>query len=162
MGCQSLARGNCDVCTSLSATSRVPKAATIVGSSNPEAVRKIVVYVDSGWGRSNAKSWSSTQATVATSSGEAVQCTRTRSCRGIGFTGCVGRARLGWEKPIEAMIDSAAALSLGCWRGLGMQRHIQVKLLWVKEAVRHRQFRIIKILGTTNLADSRSTTFGLG
>ena len=40
-----------------------------------------------------------------------------------------------------------------CWLGLGEHRHIEVNLLWVQESVRRWRFRIIKILGTTNLVN---------
>ena len=43
---------------------------------------------------------------------------------------------------------------MGCWQELEKQRHLEVKRLWVQEAVRRRWFRIVKILGTTNPADN--------
>ena len=47
--------------------------------------------------------------------------------------------------PIDVMIDSTTAKSMGAL-GLGKLPHIEVKLLWVQEAVRRRWLRIIKIL----------------
>ena len=131
------------------------KTATVVGSSNPEAVRNIVVHVDSDWwvgcktsrkstsggmlivGEVPVKSWSSTQAT------EVEQKALVRgAAEALGLKAVLDE--LGWEMPIDIMIDSAAAKSMGCPLGLGKQR-----LLWVQEAVRRHRFSIIKILGTT-------------
>ena len=59
-------------------------------------------------------------------------------------------SRLRWASwiPIDIMIDSMGVLAR-----TGKERDIEVKLLWVQEAVRRKRLRIIKILGTTNPAD---------
>ena len=104
--------------------SKGTQAAT-VGGSNPEAVRKNVVYVDSGWagcktsrkstggsvliaGRMLLESRSPIHAAVATSSGEAEYNALVRGAAvALGLTAALGE--LGWEIPIDIMIDSAAA-----------------------------------------------------
>ena len=98
------------------------------------------------------KSWSSSQASVATTSGEFDFNAHVRgAAEAFGLKSVLDKPR--WEMPIDIMIDSAAKKSVGCGLGLGERRYMEVKLLWVQEAVRRRRFRIIKILGTTNLTD---------
>ena len=71
------------------------------------------------------KSWSSTQATVATSSGEAEHDALVRgAAEALGSKAMLDE--LGWVMPIDIMIDSAAAKSMLCHLGLGKQRHIEV------------------------------------
>ena len=81
---------------------------------------------------------SSTQHAVATLSSETEYNAR-GAADALGLEAVLGE--LGWEP---------AAKLMGCRRELGRQRHIEVKLLWVQEAVRRRRFRIIKIPGTTS------------
>ena len=49
--------------------------------------------------------------------------------------------------------DSAAAKSFVSTRGLGRMRHIEVKLLWMQEAVRRGRLQICKVKGAANVAD---------
>ena len=64
------------------------------------------------------KSWSSTQAIVATWSGEVEhKALAWRAAEALGLKAVLDE--LGWEMPIEIMIDSAAAQSMGCPVGLG-------------------------------------------
>ena len=46
--------------------------------------------------------------------------------------------QLGWEMPIDIMIDSAVVKSMERRLGLGKHRHIEVKLLWVQAVVHHQ------------------------
>ena len=79
------------------------------------------------------KSWSSTQSTVATSSGEAdYNALVRRAAEAWGLKAVLDE--LGWEIP-DIMIDSAAAKSIVFRLGLGKQRHIEVKLLWAQETL---------------------------
>ena len=100
------------------------RLATVVGSSNPEAVRKICGCAGcktsrklTGGGmliveRMLVKSWSSTQATVAASSGDAKFHALVR-----GATEALGLKAV--LDKLDNKIDSAAAKSMGCWLGLG-------------------------------------------
>ena len=87
-------------------------------------------------------SWSSTEAAVATLSGEA-ECKAL--VRGAAEALCLKAVvdELGWEMPIDIMIDSEAATSVGCWLGLGKQRHTRGEaVVWVQDsakAVPHHQ-----------------------
>ena len=59
----------------------------------------------------------------------------------------------GIEKPIELRADASAARSFAMRRGLGRQRHIDTRHLWLQEEVAHGRVRISKIRGDSNPAD---------
>ena len=49
--------------------------------------------------------------------------------------------------------DSSSAKSFASRRGLGRMRHIEVKELWLQEAVCHGRIQLKKVDGTANPAD---------
>ena len=57
------------------------------------------------------------------------------------------------EAVVEASTDSSAAKSYASRRGAGRIRHVEVKHLWVQQAVAEGRFRLTKVLGTENPAD---------
>ena len=83
-------------------------------------------------GRHFLKSWSSTQKTVALSSGEAelmaaVKC----SCELIGALQL--DKDWGLELEGEVYVDSSAAMGVVARRGAGKLRHVRVGQLWIQE-----------------------------
>ena len=114
--------------------------------------RRIDTYVDSDWagctrtrrstsggaakfGWHTVKTWSTTQATVALSSGEAELYSLTKGA--AQTLGLVALARdFGVE--VEGMIhtDASAAIGIVSRQGLGKTRHIAVQYLWIQERVR--------------------------
>ena len=54
---------------------------------------------------------------------------------------------------VEASTDSSAAKSYASRRGTGRVRHVEVKQLWLQQAVAEGRFRLSKVLGTENPAD---------
>ena len=60
----------------------------------------------------------------------------------------------GHEMKLEVRVDSSAAMALASRLGLGRTRHLEVRFLWVQEAVRRGRLRIKKVLGKTNPADA--------
>ena len=60
---------------------------------------------------------------------------------------------LGLRKNIVVQTDSSAAKSFASQRGLGRMRHIEVKDLWLQEAICRSRLRVIKIRGEENPAD---------
>jgi hypothetical protein len=98
------------------------------------------------------RAWSSTQATIATSSGEAELIALVKAAaEGLGF---VSVARdLGVPFALHVFVDSTAAQSIASRAGLGRLKHVEVKHLWVQEAVRKGAFRVARISGVRNPAD---------
>ena len=98
------------------------------------------------------KSWSSTQKTIALSSGEAeltalVKC----SCE------CIGILQLAadWQMNLEGdiFVDSSAALGVVARKGAGKLRHVRVGQLWVQEKSENGDLSYKKVKGTENPAD---------
>ena len=99
------------------------------------------------------KSWSSTQATVAQSSGEAEYYALARAAaEGLGIQALM--RDMGWEVVVRIWVDSSAAKSIASRIGLGKIRHLEVKLLWVQEMVKTRRIQVRKIRGDANPADN--------
>ena len=98
------------------------------------------------------KSWSTTQKSVALSSGEAelialVKC----STEVIGMLQMIhewGGSYLG-----EMYVDSTAALGVVGRRGCGRMRHVRVGNLWLQEMREEGELKFEKILDTDNPAD---------
>ena len=103
------------------------------------------------------KSWSSTQKTIALSSGEAeltavVKC----SCETIGIL----QLSADWwmELEGEVLVDSSAALGVVGRKGAGKLRHVRVGQLWVQEKAESGELRYRKVKGTDNPADLMTKT----
>ena len=98
------------------------------------------------------KTWSSTQATVAQSSGEAEYYAMVRAAaEGIGMQSIM--KEMGWDAEIRIRADSSAAKSIASRIGLGKVRHMEVKFLWLQEAVKTKKVEVRKVAGTLNPAD---------
>jgi len=134
-----------------------------------QSTNKINVYTDSDYagcrsmrkstsgglmllGGHLVRSWSSTQAIIATSSGEA-------EYYGIVKAGSVGLGAqsmlsdLGREMEVVILTDSSAAKAIASRTGLGKVRHIDVHYLWIQEIVKKRGVQIKKVDGKLNPAD---------
>jgi len=98
------------------------------------------------------KSWSSTQATVALSSGEAEYYAVVKAAaEGLGVMALM--ADLGIEGRVRLWVDSSAAKSISSRVGLGKLRHLEVKYLWVQQLVKKKRITIHKVRGEFNPAD---------
>ena len=101
------------------------------------------------------KSWSTNQAVIALSSGEA-------ECYGLvkGASAALGvraiSADMGveFEEPITIKSDASAAIGIGNRVGTGKIRHIEVTQLWLQEKVSNRDIRVEKVPSEENLADA--------
>ena len=134
-----------------------------------QVVSCIDVYTDTDWagcprtrkstsggcvvlGRHTAKHWSSTQTSVALSSGEAEFAGVIRgSGQGLGYQALL--KDLGVEVPVRVWTDSSAALGICSRQGLGGIRHLDTHMLWIQQAVRGRRIDLRKIDGEKNPAD---------
>lgn len=133
----------------------------------------IVVYVDSDWagckktrrsttggvikvGQHVLRTWSATQPTIATSSGEAeLIAMADGASRGLGLRAAMDemgvKTRLSL---VQLFTDSSVAKSFVSTRGLGKMRHLEVKLLWLQECVRRGKLLVGKVSGSANVADA--------
>jgi hypothetical protein len=98
------------------------------------------------------KSWSSTQGTIALSSGEAEYYALVKAvAEGLGIQALA--LDLGYTMKLRVWVDSTAAKAVVSRLGLGKVRHLEVKYLWAQEALRKGRFEVRKIAGTANPAD---------
>jgi hypothetical protein len=98
------------------------------------------------------RSWSSTQATVATSSGEAELYALVKaSSEALGFKAVAND--LGVMLHVVLFVDSSTAQSISSRSGIGRTKHVEVKYLWVQEVVRQCRVSVVRVAGTNNPAD---------
>ena len=103
-------------------------------------------------GAHSIKHWSSTQTTIALSSGEAEL---TGICRGASLAlGLQSLANdLGIQVAVEVLTDATAAIGICRRRGLGKIRHLHVADLWIQDRLRREDFTLTKVAGADNPAD---------
>ena len=98
------------------------------------------------------KSWSSTQASTAMSSGEAEYYAMVKGAsEALGIQALA--ADLGWKMRVRMWVDSSAAKAIASRTGLGKVRHIEVRFLWLQEVVKAGRIELRKIPGERNPAD---------
>ena len=97
--------------------------------------------------------WSSTQPTLALSSGEAELGGLSKGCaQGIGIRSIA--SDLGIEMKLEMLTDATAAMGMARRLGVGKIRHLDTALLWIQDKVRSGEVGLKKVLGVENPADS--------
>ena len=134
-----------------------------------QTVDKVDVYTDTDWagcprtrkstsggcvilGTHPIKSWSSTQSSVALSSGEAEFNGVVRGAGvGLGYQSLL--EDLGIAVGLRVWTDSSAAIGICSRQGLGKLRHLDTHTLWVQQAVRSRRIDLRKVAGEVNPAD---------
>ena len=108
------------------------------------------------YGKHCIRSYSSTQAIIALSSGEAE------------YYGCVKASSValgmramyhdfGQTVHVVVSTDASTAKAIAMRKGLGKVRHLAVHLLWLQERVALNDLSIHKILGSQNPSDILST-----
>lgn len=130
---------------------------------------ELQVYVDSDWAGCRRtrksmnggcmllngacmKSWSTTQAVVAISSGEAEYYVALKGASlALGFRSMA--ADLGENVKIVLRSDSSAALGIGGRQGLGKLRRLETCYLWLQDVLSRKRLSIKKIKGCDNPAD---------
>ena len=141
----------------------------LVFNSDEEGLDKIQVYVDSdwagckttrkstsggalAWGGGLLKSWSTTQGSVALSSGEAEFYAAVKGCKeGIGVKALL--ADLGVAVKVEVVQDSTAAKGTATRIGIGKIKHLDTGWLWIQDVVKAGTVILKKIDGRINPAD---------
>ena len=98
------------------------------------------------------KCWSSTQASLALSSGEAEYYGVVRGTgKGLGQQ-AIGRDG-GFELPVRVWKDSSADMGKAARQGLGKLWHLECHSLWIQQRLRRNEFELRKVDGTKNPAD---------
>ena len=104
------------------------------------------------WGSSTLKTWATTQAIIALSSGEAEYYAMLKgACLGLGIYSLL--EDFGMSVKVRLETDSAAAKGISGRKGVGKVRHIEICYLWLQERVRAKDIEVVKIPGNTNEAD---------
>jgi hypothetical protein len=98
------------------------------------------------------KTWSSTQSSVALSSGEA-EFYGVVKAAGYGLAYQALLKDFGLPKQLTVYTDSTAAIGIASRQGLGKLRHLDTNTLWVQQAVRCRRLTLRKVAGEENPAD---------
>ena len=95
------------------------------------------------------KSWSTTQATVALSSGEAELYALVKgAAQSLGMISL--GADMGYDLEATVYSDSSAAIGISQRKGLGKLRHIKVQMLWIQDSIKRREFAVAKVDGADN------------
>ena len=103
-------------------------------------------------GNRTIKHWSSTQASVTLSSGEAEFNGVIRGAgQGLGYQALL--RDLGVTASLRVWTDSSAAIGICSRQGLGRLRHLDTHTLWIQQAVRNRRIDLRKVPGDENPAD---------
>jgi hypothetical protein len=156
----------------------VPRVVWRFREEKGERAKKDVVnvYSDSDWagcretrkstsggvavlGGCAVKSWASTQGVIAQSSGEAEYYAMTRAAaEGLGIQALL--QDLGWEADVVVHVDSTAAKAIASRVGLGRVRHLEVRFLWLQQAVRRGRIVLKKVHGEVNPADALTKPLG--
>ena len=106
------------------------------------------------------KAWSTSQNTIALSSGEAELYAMTKvAVQLAGITSLA--ADFGWQLKGVARSDSNAAIGIAHRGGLGGRcRHIKVQYLWIQEKIKNKELGLEKVLGSDNCADLMTKALG--
>ena len=99
------------------------------------------------------KSWSSSQPTIALSSGEAELYAIVKAAsQAAGLVSML--CDFGFNTSATVHTDSTAAIGITHRRGLGKTRHIHVQYLWVQEKVSNKELTVQKVGTNDNPADA--------
>ena len=104
------------------------------------------------WGRHTLKTWATTQAVIALSSGEAELYSLVKgAAQSYGIMAML--ADFGLKTGCTVCTDASAAMSMVHRQGLGKTRHIEVQYLWVQQDVYSGKLKVVKVRTDANPAD---------
>ena len=98
------------------------------------------------------KTWSSTQKTIALSVGEAEYTALVKVATEAWGIRSLAKD-LGWQLRIDIGVDSSTAKSVANRSGIGNIRHLETNFLWVRQAVKEKEFVLLNIGGDKNPSD---------
>ena len=98
------------------------------------------------------KTWSSTQASISLSSGEA-EFYGVVKASGVAMGHQSLMRDLGYEIPVRVWTDSSAAMGICQRQGLGKLRHVDTQALWIQQKVRTGAIELRKVRGEVNPGD---------
>ena len=109
------------------------------------------------------KTWSSTQSSPALSSCEAEYYAMVDGAtRVLGLQAAAKELGIVvGDVEVRVSTDSSAAKSYASRRGAGRVRHVEVKQLWLQQAVAEGRFKLLKVDGAQNPADTLTKYRGL-
>ena len=101
------------------------------------------------------KTWSTNQAVIALSSGEAEYYSLVRAGSvALGMESLLRDLGMQDTGKIALHTDASAAIGISNRIGIGKVRHIEVNQLWLQEKVAAGKFQVIKVPTDSNLADA--------
>ena len=101
------------------------------------------------------KSWSTNQAVIALSSGEAEYYGLVKAASvAIGVKTIAKDMGVVHEGAIQIRSDASAAIGIASRIGIGKVRHVEVNQLWLQEKVSKKEIEVIKVGAAENLADA--------
>ena len=101
------------------------------------------------------KSWSTNQAVIALSSGEAEYYSLVKAGSvSLGIKALLSELGIEYDRPIDINSDASAAIGISNRVGSGKIRHIEVTQLWLQEKVRTKQITVNKLGTDDNLSDA--------
>ena len=107
------------------------------------------------YGTHLSKSWSTSQAVIALSSGEAEYYALVKAGSvGIGVSAIMSEMGIRFDKPIELNSDASAAIGISNRVGSGKIRHIEVTQLWLQDKVSSKVIVFNKVGTDDNLVDA--------
>ena len=101
------------------------------------------------------KSWSTNQAVIAPSSGEAEYYGLVKGASmGLGAVAIIHDLGCEYENALEIRTDASAAIGIANRIGIGKIRHIETSQLWLQQKVLEGKLVVSKVKGEDNLADA--------
>ena len=101
------------------------------------------------------KSWSTNQAVIALSSGEAEYYGMVKGAsQSVGLRGIADDLGVKYKGPIQINTNASAAIGIGSRLGTGKVRHIEVNQLWLQDKVYIGEVTLNKVGTNENIADA--------
>ena len=108
------------------------------------------------------KSWSTNQATIVLSSGEAEYYGMVKgSSQALGLKVIADDIGVSFAGPIQINTDASAEIGIGSRLGIGKMRHIEIRDLWLQKEVLGGKVVVSKVAGEGNPDDLMTKILGI-